>query len=554
MPASFSQFPSFSRRIRISSRPAWLAARATNVLRRRGRLVGGTVVAFILILAAYIALPAGAAGARNILMPATVERPDTAAISIRLRVAERDVRRADSALAFHRALAPVEPFETEPPPPAGARDSLSRGIEELATLLQRASNAPLPASYRALGNSPALRDDPRVAALLDSIADVQRERDALGSGGTIDPLYISLTTRLNALGRAMQGAGYERLTALRTELAALPAADSAVVAAAVPDTITAANARATALRRVASAEAEMRAARSANSVADSLLARERSRTSLAAIPVLIAAAAVLATFISFAAAFMDEMRSPRVADAVEAERLTNQRVLTTVGLRPIPPDRARRAADRSMPSLLDPTADGYRILAWHIMSRWPSDGVVTVAGDEPEVAAVVGSNLAAVFAADARATLLVDAEVETGPVQQVLELDQSPGLAAVLENRRKWSEALVQVSVGRSRTIDVLPAGDRGRPLGPTESQTLIADVLRAARRHDATVVVSSSGDALRRRAGDDVVLCATAGVTRLATLARAVATLVDVGARVRGIVLWQGKPPSVRLDGASRA
>jgi Mrp family chromosome partitioning ATPase len=554
VPASFSRFPSFSRRIRISSRPAWLAARATNVLRRRSRLAGGAVLAFILILAAYIALPAGAVGVRTILMPSTVERPDTAAIAIRLRVAQRDLQRADSTLAFHRALAADEPLDIEPLPPSGARDSLSRSIEELATLLQRASNAPLPASYRALGSSPALRDNPRVAALLDSIADVQRERDALGSGGTVDPLYISLTTRLNALGRAIQGAGHERLAALRADLAALPAADSVFVAAAVPDSIAAANARAAALGRIASAEAEMRAARSANAVADSLLAQERSRTSLAAIPVLIAAAAVLATFISFAAAFMDEMRSPRVADAVEAERLTNQRVLTTIGLRSIPPDRARRAADRSMPSLLDPTADGYRILAWHIMSRWPSDGVVTVAGDEPEVAAVVGSNLAAVFAADARATLLVDAEVETGPVQQVLELGQSPGLAAVLENRRKWSEALVQVNVGRSRTIDVLPAGDRGRPLGPAESQMLIADVLRAARRHDATVVVSTSGDALRRRAGDDVVLCATAGVTRLATLARAVATLVDVGARVRGVVLWEGKPPSVRLNGANGA
>lgn len=510
-------------------------------------------MAFALILAAYITLPAGAVGVRNLVMPSSVERPDTAAISIRLRLAQRDLQRADSTLAFHRALAPATPLEPElPPPPTGARDSLSRSVEQLALLLQRASNAPLPASYRALGESPALRNDPRVRALLDSLADVRRERDALGGGGTIDPVYISLTTRLNALGRAIQGVGHERLAALRAEVTALPVPDVSAAPAALSDSMEAANARVAALRRIASGDAELRAAQSANAVADSTLARERARTSLAGIPVLIAAAAVLAVFISFAAAFMDEMRSPRVADAVEAERLTNQRVLTTVGLRPIPPDRSRRAADRSIPSLLDPTADGYRILAWHIMSRWPSDGVVTVAGDEPEVAAVVGSNLAAVFAADARATLLVDAELESGPVQQVLELEQSPGLAAVLENRRKWSEALVQVSVGRSRTIDVLPAGDRGRPLGPAEAQTLIADVLRAARRHDATVVVSSSVDALRRRAGDDVVLCATAGVTRLATLARAVATLVDVGARVRGVVLWEGRPPSVRLDGAS--
>jgi Mrp family chromosome partitioning ATPase len=199
--------------------------------------------------------------------------------------------------------------------------------------------------------------------------------------------------------------------------------------------------------------------------------------------------------------------------------------------------------------LLDPTADGYRILAWHITSRWPADGVITIAGDEPEVAAIIGANLAAVFAVDARATLLVDAELVDGPVQRVLNLPNSPGLAAVLENRRKWSEALVQVDVGRSRTIDVLPAGERARPIGPAETQALIALILRAARRHDATVVVSTSGDALRRRAGDDVILCATAGATRLATLARAVATLTDVGARVRGIVLWEGPAPVVQRD-----
>ena len=370
---------------------------------------------------------------------------------------------------------------------------------------------------------------------------------------TIDPVYIALTTQANALGRAIQGIGQQRLATLRAEATALPApVATRPLPNPLPDTTIALTARAAALRRVASSEAEMRAARSANTVADSLAAGERQRTSLATLPVLIAAAAVLSMFMAFAAALMDEMRSPRVADAVEAERLTNQRVLTVVGTRAIPADRARRAADRSIPPLLDPTADGYRILAWHITSRWPADGVITIAGDEAEVAAIIGANLAAVFAVDARATLLVDAELVEGPVQRVLDLPDSPGLAAVLENRRKWSEALVQVDVGRSRTIDVLPAGERARPIGPAETQALIALILRAARRHDATVVVSSSGDALRRRAGDDVILCATAGTTRLATLARAVATLTDVGARVRGIVLWEGPPPLAQRDDAA--
>ena len=521
-------------------------------MRRRRRLAAGSAAAFAVILAAYVALPAGAAGVRNLVMPVRIERPDTISIAVRLRVAQRELQRADSSLEVLRAFQPGGIRAVASEPASGtARDSLSAIIERLAVLLQRANNAPLPASYRALGESPAMRGDARVRALLDSLLDVQQERDELGGGGAIDPVYIALTTRANALGRALQSIGQQKLVDLRAEAALLPvptATDSPGPLRG-PDTALALSTRAAALRRVASSEAELRAARSANAVADSLVAGERARTSLAGLPVLISAAVVLSIFVSFGAALTDEMRSPRVADAVEAERLTNQRVLTVVGMRSIPPDRARRAADRSIPQLLDPTADGYRILAWHITSRWPSDGVITIAGDEPGVAAIVGANLAAVFAIDARATLLVDAELAGGPVQQVLELEESPGLAAVLENRRKWSEALMQVDVGRSRTIDVLPAGARARPIGPAETQALIAVILRAARRHDATVVVSSSGEALRRRAGDDVVLVATAGVTRLATLARAVATLSDVGARVRGIVLWEGSPPTIGRD-----
>jgi len=49
------------------------------------------------------------------------------------------------------------------------------------------------------------------------------------------------------------------------------------------------------------------------------------------------------------------------------------------------------------------------------------------------------------------------------------------------------------------------------------------------------------------------VVVCATLTETRLATLARTVATLIDEGARVRGVVLWDGAPPAVPR-GESRA
>ena len=58
-------------------------------------------------------------------------------------------------------------------------------------------------------------------------------------------------------------------------------------------------------------------------------------------------------------------------------------------------------------------------------------------------------------------------------------------------------------------------------PLGPAESQALVGEIQRAARRHDATIVVTSLAGAKRFRAGDDVVVCAVQTRTRLATLAR---------------------------------
>jgi Mrp family chromosome partitioning ATPase len=262
--------------------------------------------------------------------------------------------------------------------------------------------------------------------------------------------------------------------------------------------------------------------------------------------VLIIASLVLGAFVALAAALFDEMRSPRVADVNEAERLSGLRVLSVAGMRNVPQERTRRAADRALPSALDPTADQYRMLAWHLTSPWPREGIVTVTGDRPTVAATVAANLAAVFAVEARSTLLVDADFSVEPVRHVLGLPKSPGLAAAIENRRKWSESLLTVPVGRSRTMDVLPSGVRDRPLGPAETQAAVADVLRAAQRHDATVVVATGPQGAKLRVGDDVVICAVRGVTRLATLARAVASLIDSGARVRGVVLWQGEEPQV--------
>jgi Mrp family chromosome partitioning ATPase len=523
-------------------------------------LAGGAI--FLGVMLSYLLLPAGAQGVRNLIRGDQSELRDTTLLALRERNARRHLAAADSALALTRSVnASLLARDSEKAAmiaPGSVGDSSLAEVRNLRDLIKRADNAPLPASYRAMARSPELRGDRRVTALVDSMTMIERERDELGGGATVDPVFVALTTQANEIGRRISDIAKVRLASLEREQAARQgaanqgaAADSTV---AVVDSMPVIQARESAWQAYESAHRSLAAARAANSAATTAAAQVRAGIQLAPLPILIAGALILASVFAFGLSFLDEMRSPRVADAAEAERLTELRVLGVARQRAVPGERNRRAADRTVPPSLDPTFDAYRVVAWHLSSQWPKDGIVTVTGDHPMVSATVAANLAAVMANDARVTLLIDADLAAEPVRTVLSLPRSPGLAAVLENRRKWSESLVSVPVGRGRTLDILPAGGRPAPLGPAESQALIGELQRAARRHDVTIVVAPLSMSKRFRAGDDVVVCATLTRTRLSTLARTVASLIDEGARVRGVVLWEGALPVARGDAAAAA
>lgn len=556
---TYSRAALATRRFRFIPRAAWLGARARNALSRPWRLLGVGGPLFVVVFLSYLLLPAGIRGVSSLMSPERVEWRDTTSLVEQERAAGVRLRNAEGRLAqlrgYNAALLALRSPQFVGTAELLRRDSLVSLAASLDVLLRRAESAPLPESFRGVAGSPRLRDDPRVKALGDSLAEVERERDDLGAGATVDPVFVALTTQMNEIGRRITAIGQSQLDAVRREIETLesPRAPSAADSAAVvlADSQPALAERQQAWLAYEAVRRSLASARAANAAADSIAARERSRARLAPLPVLIAGAATVAAVLAFALAMFDEMRSPRVADAVEAERLTSLRVLATARLRDVPPERSRRAADQQLPSLLDPTADSYRVLAWHLTSQWPRDGIVTVTGDDALVTATVASNLAAVLANDARVTLLIDADLADEPLRTILALPSSPGLAAVVANRRKWSEALVGVTVGRGRSIDVLPAGGRQAPLGPAESQVLVDEIRRAARRHDATVVVTSLAGVKRFRAGDDVVICASQTTTRLATLARTVASLIDEGARVRGVVLWEGARPTVSREAA---
>lgn len=518
----------------------------------RQRLGSIAALSFAALFLIFVLAPSGVRNVARTLRPADVERRDTSLLAQRTQNAERSLTSADADLREARGrLATalmLTPIESPPPDVVQRRDSLGALSSSLDRLIARAEAAPLAESYRALGAAAALRDDPRVRALLDSLSDVEAERESIGAGSAVDPIFMALTTRATTIGRAIQSVAESRRATLRREVAASrPVRVAAVIdSATLPDTLAPARARVAAQATFDATQRTLAGARTANAALDSARISQREATRLAPPLVLVGAALVIALAVGFSMTLADEMRSPRVSEIAEAERLTGARVVGVVAPRRIPQDRNRRSADQELSPLLDPTRDAYRILAWHVSALGPANGIVTLTGDVPAIVGTVASNLAAVFATEARATLLVDADFEHQPIASVLRVPVAPGLSAVLARRREWPEVLVPVSAGRDRTFDVLPSGAFRKPPGPAESEALADDIRRMARRYDVTATVAPLAAVRRLRASSDVLICAHLTRTRLATIARTAAALRTDGARVIGIVLWDGDAPDL--------
>lgn len=506
----------------------------------------------LVLVAGFAALPLGVNRAWDAL-----KAPDRSVIDlVPLRDAERtalvSVMEAESSLAQLRQSATTSHDSAEVPRETPEADTLVAAIASLDRLLRRATDAPLLESYRALGTSAALRGDARVGALLDSLGDVERERDEFGSGAAVDPLFVALTTRANTLGRSIIAAATVKRQSYRSALAAIrqrhiATADSTP---APPDTTRAVALRAQ--RYAALEEARRRLARAIESNAAAHVAASQFQPP-ASFGTLAAGSTVLIVALLFTFALGNEIRSPRVADATEAERLADARVLSVVRPRRIPDERMRRASDVARPMLLDPQLDAYRMLAWHVTAHVPRDGILVVTGDVPATSAAIAANIAAVLANEARATLLVDIDFSHPLMADIMGIPSVPGIAAVLENKRRWSETVVQVTTGRGRMLDCIPAGVRARAVGPAEQEALGNEIRRASRRYDLTIVHAPLQLARQAMRGGDAMVCATLAHTRLSKLVRTASALRDDGGRVLGVALWEGDEVHIPLGSRLR-
>ena len=542
--------PRYTRRRRAEMRAAWVAARTRNTLRHPVRLAAISGTVFVAALVLLVLAPRDARRASQRIAPLSTHWRDTVSLLHLSDETKRKLATADSTLAMRRALAArqvVPPPDTLSTPARAARDSLALASAELSRLLDRVETSPLPQSYRALGESRWLGDDPRVRAMLDSLADVEREREDFGAGGGVDPIFVALTARATAIGRSIQAIAETRQSLIRDSLALLRPAVVAPVVLAV-DTLGPLQRRDSAQVRLDSIAMALDSARRANRLTERQLQEARAQANVVAPPIaILAAALVLGVTLGFGTALSIEIGQPRVSDLQEAERVTGARVLAVIRPREIPPERARRKADLRLPPLIDPTSDAYRLLASHASVSGPSRVVVTITGDVPSVTATIAANIAAVSANEMRSTLLVDADLENRPVTSVLRLPPRFGVGAVVAGAADLSASAIQTPVGRDRWLEVVQSGTEERgPISTREAEALRGAIARSARHYELTVVITPFERANDVRVAPAVLVCVHVAHSLVGTLRSAVAALRDSGAQIIGIVLWAAEAPSL--------
>ena len=534
----------------------WMAARARNALRRVlvFGIVGGVV--FIAALIAFVVVPRNASRKALAVASRIEARADsTPAVTARDRYLA-EVRTTDSVINATRlaAMPVVTPvIDTFPPAVRAQRDSLNAELTTLNRLIDRAENAPLPTSYRALAASPAVASDPRVRVLLDSLADIERERNAFGAVGGVDPVYLSLTSRATAIGRSIQGIADAKRGEVRGKLALIRPTPAPVIRPRITVDTTALLAQnAAAQQNYAAAVKQLDQINQRNARIDRESARARDLANVGAPPwAMLAAAVVLALAVGFAASFGTELKRPHIADPREAEQISGARVLTVIKPPEVVVERSRRQADVEAPPLIDVVSESYRTLYLHIASVEASVPIVTITGDDPGIVATVASNLAASAAYEARSTLLVDVDPTTCSVASVLRIRPDPGLSGIITGNATWPEAIVSTTIGRDRPLDVLPSGTRRAGLPePDVVEEVRKELARMQRRYDFIIITAPTSYVQRSASSiipaPDVILCARIAHTTVGGLKSAVDSLRGADMRIHGLVLWDAEMPQL--------
>lgn len=198
-------------------------------------------------------------------------------------------------------------------------------------------------------------------------------------------------------------------------------------------------------------------------------------------------------------------------------------------------------------------AEAFRTLRTNLQFALPGQPLrtVVVTGVGPdEGKTTVAGNLAATLAQGGTRTLLVSADLRRPAVHRMFGLDNDRGLTQVLLGRLTVEDALQRVE---RFGLDVLASG----PIPPNPAELLGSPSMHrfleeVAQRWETVVldtppVVGLADAALVAARADGTLLVVTVGITARDAAVAARRQLIQVGARLLGVVL-NGVPP----DGSS--
>jgi Mrp family chromosome partitioning ATPase len=541
----------------VIPRATYLAARARNAMHRPIFIGAVSVGTFVTALVALVVVPQQGRRAAQAIAPKPGERPDTIALARAMAAANARVASTESALSGARTkaamLAQAQQDTLLDPVLAARNDSLTRRLAALDALLARTETAPLPASYRALGESRELAGHAAVKVLLDSLTDIERERDASATSGGADPVFVALTARATEIGRALQTIGTARRDSLRNEISELSAPIRPTASElAQADTVRRIAARDSASAALTAATAQLEAARLRLEDLDRRAERARALANPLNAPpyAMLASAIVFGMVLGFGTALVQELRHPRIADAREAERVSGTRVISVIRPRPPSPERGRRMADRVAPPHIDPGNDAHQLVWLFVAPPASQILMLTISGESSLIAGIVAANLGGVAAEEARNVIVIDTDERLSPVSSALRISARPGLQDILERRVSWPEATRHATIGRDRVIDVVPSGvGHAAPDARQVSDLLRRDAARMARHYDTVLITASRELTLSGLPGvlpmHDVIYCARLGITRHADLKQAIQGIRLAGGNPLGVVLWDDIDPA---------
>ena len=438
---------------------------------------------------------------------------------------------------------------------------------------KRARSAPLPDSYRAIADSPLMRDnlltEARVDALVDSIDRVDREREAHAALGGPGARYAALTARLTALGQRLIRLAEQRLAqaqlahARDSMRAAELSRDSGSAPPATP--LLADSARRTtadSLSRLVAQEETLltEVRRRATEYAAQRSALE-SRLNIEVPPfAMLISALVFGMALGYGAVFAREVRWPTVGDALEVERITGAQVLVHSRGTPVAPTaRAARRERRFVPRIIDRDSDTFLLLHLALSGVGDAAAEVDVLADDPVLAAGVAMGTAAAAARESRVVLVVESSTRRPLLAHLLRASPKHTRDDVLAGRANPDEAVHVVMLDPDTRIDTMVAGSS--PVRTRRTPRKATNALAATRAPDAP----DRDEALHRLEQRydlrlyltdpstiawspvrDVVLCARQGSTPLLWLSRTTQHLRSRQQRVRAVVLWSRDLPTV--------